>query len=416
MSKNLRKAYSTINEDSFPEEMTITFGSGDSRQTMMYQKVTWNIDNEEKGLRYGENPGQQACQYKLVNGNLQLGEVSTIEPGRYLTAGMELLQSGKHPGKINITDADSALNILKFFDDKPSAVVMKHNNPSGVSRAETISTAFYNAYMADRVAAFGGAAAINRPMDMDTARIIKESYFEVIIAPEFEEGTIDVLKSRKNLRIMKINNIERLNTFITTPFVDFKSLMDGSITVQTSYITNILGTDDFKPAVTQYKGTEYEIERAPTPKELEDMLFGWHVEAGVTSNSVIYVKDQTTVGIGTGEQDRVGVAEIARDKAYKRTADRLCFEKYNTPWNLMKDQSRRREINELVKIMHGGLSGSVMVSDAFFPFRDGVDTGIREGVTGIVQPGGSLRDFESIEACNEQGVTMVFTAQRSFKH
>ena len=146
------------------------------------------------------------------------------------------------------------------------------------------------------------------------------------------------------------------------------------------------------------------------------MLFGWLVESGITSNSVIYVKDLVTVGIGTGEQDRVGVAEIARDKAYRKLADRICFEKHATPYNEMKDLDARAEIDQAVAAAKGGLIGAAMVSDAFFPFRDGIDVGINEKISCVVQPGGSANDYQSIEACNEAGVTMVYTGQRSFKH
>jgi phosphoribosylaminoimidazolecarboxamide formyltransferase / IMP cyclohydrolase len=146
------------------------------------------------------------------------------------------------------------------------------------------------------------------------------------------------------------------------------------------------------------------------------MVFGWIVESGVTSNSVLYVKDGTTVGIGTGEQDRVGVAEIARFKAYRNLADRLCWAEYKIPWTQLSDENKRKEIQQEVKKLSGGLRGSVMISDAFFPFRDGVDIGLEEGVSAVVQPGGSLRDYEIIEACNERGATMVFTGQRSFRH
>ena len=156
------------------------------------------------------------------------------------------------------------------------------------------------------------------------------------------------------------------------------------------------------------------------------MLFGWNVEQGITSNSVIYVKDGVTVGIGTGEQDRVGVAEIAVFKAYTKYADALCFRKYGIPYKtfeLEASQGKRdiaalQEIDEQTKKDKGGLVGSTMVSDAFFPFRDGVDVGIKEGITAIVQPGGSDRDYEIIEACNQAApkMTMVFTGQRAFRH
>ena len=157
------------------------------------------------------------------------------------------------------------------------------------------------------------------------------------------------------------------------------------------------------------------MNRQPTDREFDDLMFGWLVECGVTSNSVLYVKDGVTVGIGTGEQDRVGVAEIARDKAYRKLADRLCWERSRTPYNLA-DAGVRAAIDEEVKALKGGLPGCCMVSDAFFPFRDGLDVGLREGITAVIQPGGSERDFESIQACNEAGAAMVFTGQRCFRH
>jgi phosphoribosylaminoimidazolecarboxamide formyltransferase/IMP cyclohydrolase len=165
-----------------------------------------------------------------------------------------------------------------------------------------------------------------------------------------------------------------------------------------------------------YKGQTYAIKREPTDNEYKDLLFGWLVESGITSNSVIYVKDGVTVGIGTGEQDRVGVAEIARDKAYRKLADRYCFEAYNTAYHDLQDGDKKADIDARVAKEKGGLVGAAMVSDAFFPFRDGVDVGLREGVSAVVQPGGSANDYQSIEACNEAGATMVFTGQRSFKH
>ena len=158
------------------------------------------------------------------------------------------------------------------------------------------------------------------------------------------------------------------------------------------------------------------IKRLPTEREYEDLIFGWMVEAGVTSNSVLYVKDGVSVGIGTGEQDRVGVAEIARDKAYRKLADRISWERFKKPYNILSDVDAKAGIDGEVAEQKGGLIGSCMVSDAFFPFRDGVEVGIREGVTAVIQPGGSERDFESIEACNETDVAMVYTGQRSFKH
>jgi phosphoribosylaminoimidazolecarboxamide formyltransferase/IMP cyclohydrolase len=193
-------------------------------------------------------------------------------------------------------------------------------------------------------------------------------------------------------------------------------LIDGVIIVQWSFVPKTLKKEDLSPAQTTYKDKDYKINRLPTDREYDDLMFGWLIESGVTSNSVLYVKDGVTVGIGTGEQDRVGVAEIARDKAYRKLADRISWEKSKIPYNNLTDKEAKAEIDEAVKRKKGGLISSCMVSDAFFPFRDGVDVGIREGVTAIIQPGGSERDFESIEACNEANVAMVYTGQRSFKH
>jgi len=255
---------------------------------------------------------------------------------------------------------------------------------------------------------------------------VNSNYLEVVGAPDFEEGVFEILARRKNLRIVRISRIDQLEKYRSFRFVDFKSLTDGGIIVQQSPINRIRTKDDFIPAKAVYKGKEYVIDRKPNERDYEDMLFGWNVEQGITSNSVIYVKDGATVGIGTGEQDRVGVAEIAVFKAYTKYADALCFRKYGVPYKTFeleaslgkRDIAGLREVDAMTKEDKGGLRGSTMVSDAFFPFRDGVDAGIKEGITAIVQPGGSERDFEAIEACNEANpvVTMVFTGQRAFRH
>ncbi len=417
MAENLKNMYKTIVQDHFPPKMEITFADeNDKRQTLFYERVAWTIDGVAKGLRYGENPGQEAALYKLVNGNLMLGQTETVKPGQYLASDVELLQSGKHPGKTNLTDADNALNILRYFSDKPAAVIVKHNNPCGVALSDSLENAYHKAYMADRVAAFGGCIAVNRAIDKATAEAVSNQYAEVVVAPDFEPGALDILARRKNLRVIRIGNISRLHDFVGKQFVDFKSLIDGGIVAQWSFVPKARSKQDLMPAECEYKGKKYSIQRKPTAQEYEDMLFGWLVESGVTSNSVLYVKNLVTVGIGTGEQDRVGVAEIARDKAYRKLADRCCFEAYGIAYNDMKDQDKKAEIDARIKSEKGGLIGSAMVSDAFFPFRDGVDVGIREGISSVIHPGGSDNDYQSIEACNEANVTMVYTGQRSFKH
>ena len=431
MGDDLKQMYRTVMDDHFPPEMKISFGD----QVLVYRKRSWKIKDEktgeliEKGLRYGENPGQEAALYELVNGNLVLGGCQFISPGMGLVSSLteeDMIQSGKHPGKINLTDVDNALNIMKYLEPRPAVVIVKHNNPCGVAYGATLAEAYDRANMADRIAAFGGCALFNKPMDKDTAELVSENYLEVVAAPEFEEGTVDILAKRPNLRIIRVPGMDRLAEYATLRFVDFKSLIDGGIIVQQSPLNRIRTADDFILAKAEYKGKTYVIERKPTEAELADMLFGWQVEQGITSNSVIYVKDGVTVGIGTGEQDRVGVAEIAIFKAYTKYADALCFRKHGVSYKELelqvekgqKERALLEEIDEETKKNKGGLIGACMISDAFFPFRDGVDVAIRQGITAVVQPGGSLRDFEVIEACNEADpkVTMVFTGQRAFKH
>jgi len=407
--------YRTINPDDFPRNMSITFWDEQQTQTMVYEKVTWTINNEERGLRYGENPDQQAALYRPVNGNLCLGDVECISPGKWLASDLDLLQSGKHPGKINVTDVDSALNILRFLNEDPACVIVKHNNPCGVARGESTANSFKRCYLADRVAAFGGAVAMNREVDAETAEMISAAYVEVVAAPGYAEGVVGMLAKRKNLRIVRVRNMERLRDFRGARVVEYRTLIDGGIVAQWSQVPLAHSPDDYTLASTVSNDQRIEIKRSPRPDELDDMHFGWMVQFGVTSNSVIYVRDGVTIGIGTGEQDRVGVAEIARDKAYRKLADRYAWEQTGRPL-LELEESAQTPFRERAVEEHGGLPGAVMVSDAFFPFADGVRVGIREGVTGVIQPGGSMRDREVIEECNKAGVTMLFTGQRNFRH
>ncbi|MBW1637175.1 MAG: IMP cyclohydrolase [Deltaproteobacteria bacterium] len=427
---DLKKMYTTILGDSFPMDMTISFGE----QKLVYRKRTWKINMEdgsvdERGIRYGENPDQEAALYELVNGNLVLGECRFISPGNGLVSAIDvndMLQVGKHPGKINLTDIDNGLNILKYLVDKPAAVILKHNNPCGAAYGDTLAAAFDRANRADRIAAFGGAVVMSRSCDTDTAELLSNNYLEVVCAPDFEEGSLDILAKRKNLRVIKIANIDRLADFEKFRFVDFKSLIDGGIIAQQSAVNSIRSAGDLTPAISTWENREYSCDRQPSQRELDDMIFGWAVEHGVTSNSVLYIKDGCTVGIGTGEQDRVGVAEIAVHKAYIKYADILCFDEYSIPYADLeleirqgkRDKGQKDALDSQVQKEKAGLPGSVMISDAFFPFRDGADVGIEQGITAILQAGGSMRDFETILACNEAEpkVAMMFTGQRSFKH
>jgi phosphoribosylaminoimidazolecarboxamide formyltransferase/IMP cyclohydrolase len=425
----LKEMYRTVMDDHFPETMTIAFGE----QILTYRKRAWKIPDDktgeliEKGLRYGENPGQEAALYELVDGNLTLGDCRFIEPGLALVSSIteaEMLQAGKHPGKTNLTDLDNGLNILRYLDTRPAAVILKHNNPCGAAHGASLADAYDRANMADRIAAFGGCVVFNQPVDKGTAELLAANYLEVVAAPDYEAGTVEILKQRANLRIIQIARLDRLTDYRQSRFLEFKSLMDGGVIVQQSPLNAVLSVEDFTPAETTYQDKAYKIKRPPTEEELRDLLFGWSIEQGVTSNSVLYVKNECTVGIGTGEQDRVGVAEIAVFKAYTKYADRLCFEKHGIPYKDLelaiakgeRDQALKEEIDAATQEAKGDLIGSTMVSDAFFPFRDGVDVGLQEGISAVVQPGGSQRDFEVIEACNEAGATMIFTGQRAFKH
>jgi phosphoribosylaminoimidazolecarboxamide formyltransferase/IMP cyclohydrolase len=429
-AQDLKKMYTTILGDHFPMEMKISFDD----QTLVYRKRTWKITLEdgtvdERGVRYGENPDQEAALYELVNGNLVLGDCKFIEPGNGLVSAIsveDMLQVGKHPGKINLTDIDNGLNIIKYLVDKPAAVILKHNNPCGAALSDSLADAYNKANRADRIAAFGGAVILSRPVDKATAELMAKNYLEVVCAPEYEDGTLEILAARKNLRVIKMAGIDRLADFENFRFVDFKSLIDGGIIAQQSAVNSIRKPEHLKDAVTTSKGREYRCDRQPTQAEIDDMLFGWAVEHGVTSNSVIYVKNGVTTGIGTGEQDRVGVAEIAVQKAYTKYADITCFDEFGLPYAdlaLAVEQGKRDKadleaIDQQTSEERAGLPGSCMISDAFFPYRDGADVGIRQGITSILQAGGSMRDFETIEACNEADpqVAMKFTGQRSFKH
>jgi len=410
--------------------MTISFGD----QKLLYRKRTWKLPDAkgeviEMGLRYGENPGQEAALYELVGGNLTLGGCHFLDPGNGLTSAIDeaaMLQAGKHPGKTNLTDLDNGLNIIKYLQARPAAVILKHNNPCGAAWAGSLAEAYDRANLADRIAAFGGAAVFNRPLDKTTAELISRNYLEVVAAPDFEAGALDILKKARDLRIIKVPNFGKLQHLVHARTVEFKALIDGGLIVQQSPLNAILKREDFKPAVAMHQGQEYRCRRQPSEREYDDLLFGWWVEQGITSNSVIFVKDGCTVGIGTGEQDRVGVAEIAVFKAYTKYADTLCFKQFGIPYKQLeleilrakRDAADQVVIDMATQEARGGLSSAVMISDAFFPFRDGVDVGIRQGITAVAHAGGSMRDYEVIEACNEAEppVAMAFTGQRCFKH
>lgn len=422
---DLKKMYKTILGDPFPADMTIRLGD----QELVYRKRTWNIGGEEKGIRYGENPDQPAAVYELAEGSLSLGGVEFRGPKQGLVSALteeHMIQAGKHPGKTNLTDVDNGINMLQYLTAKPAALILKHNNPCGAAWSDKgIADALQKAYAGDRIAAFGGAVIVNRPFDKTSAELVNSAYFEVVAAPAFEEGVVEILKQRKNLRILQIPGLAELESLVNVPFLDMKCLADGGIIMQQSFRNRILSTDDFLPAITEKDGVEV-ASRAPSAQEVEDLLFAWAIESGVTSNSIIFARNGATVAIGTGEQDRVGCVELTVHKAYTKYADNLAFREHNMSIYELTLKARHDadakaildDIQARTKAAQGGLPGSVMVSDGFFPFRDGVDAAIVHGISAIAQPGGSIRDHEVISAVNEASpqVAMVFTGQRSFKH
>ena len=252
------------------------------------------------------------------------------------------------------------------------------------------------------------------------------NYFEVVAAPSFEDGVVDILKSRKNLRIMELPGLGELEKFLSSAYLDIKCLSDGGLVVQKSFQNRILSADDFIPAEATDKAGNTFTARRPTAQEFDDLRFAWAVESGVTSNSVIFAHNGATTAIGTGEQDRVGCVELAIYKAYHKYEDILSFRELGLTLYELKAKAgsdkgfadKLADIQARAREAHGGLAGSVIISDGFFPFRDGVDVAMAEGVTAIGQPGGSIRDWEVIQAVNEHSpqVAMVFTGQRSFKH
>jgi phosphoribosylaminoimidazolecarboxamide formyltransferase/IMP cyclohydrolase len=304
-------------------------------------------------MRYGENPHQRAAFY--VEHAPKEASVATAEQ----------LQ-GKELSYNNVADTDAALECVKQFD-APACVIVKHANPCGVAVGEDILVAYDRAYATDPTSAFGGIIAFNRPLDAHTARtIIERQFVEVIIAPSVESDALDEVAAKKNVRLLACGELGA-----PVPGLDFKRV-NGGLLVQDRDI-GMVSQADLK-VVTQ---------RVPTEDEMRDLLFAWKVGKFVKSNAIVYARDQQTIGVGAGQMSRVYSAKIAGIKA----AD-----------------------EGLV------VEGSVMASDAFFPFRDGIDAAKEAGITAVIQPGGSMRDEEVIAAADEHGMAMVFTGMRHFRH
>jgi len=304
---------------------------------------------KKQELRYGENPHQQAAFYK-----------DPFTDKCCITSVRQL--HGRELSYNNILDMENAFQLIKEFNE-PVAAIIKHNNPSGVAVRKSIDEAFSVALDADPLSAFGSIVALNRTCDKKTAEKMKKCFIEVVLCPKFNEDALQILREKKNIRIMEAASV-------TKPCPGyFMTKVSGGLLVQTRDYTKI-----------SEKNLKVVSKRKPTKKEIEDMLFSFKVSKHVKSNSIVFAKSNTTVGIGAGQMSRVDAVKIAIAKAGKRA------------------------------------KGAVMSSDAFFPFRDSVDEAAKAGITAIIQPGGSIRDKEVIDAANEHGMAMVFTGIRLFWH
>ena len=303
-------------------------------------------------MRYGENPHQKGAFYREIG-----AAANTLAAAKQL--------HGKELSYNNVKDANGALEILKEFGtEKPCAVAVKHTNPCGVGVGDTLLEAYLNAYNSDPVSIYGGIVALNRKVDLATAEELAKIFLEIIIAPGFDEDAFERLAKKKNIRLMELPACAEPNQPGT---LDMKKVAGGLLVQELD--TQLLG-DEMK-VVTK---------RAPTDAEMKELLFAWKVVKQTKSNAIVLAKDQATVGVGPGQTNRV----TALDLAIRYAGDKA--------------------------------NGSVMASDAFFPFSDCVELAAKHGITAIIQPGGSIRDEDSIKAADEAGIAMVFTGVRHFKH
>jgi phosphoribosylaminoimidazolecarboxamide formyltransferase/IMP cyclohydrolase len=333
---------------------SITDGGQSNRNRATFPR-TFNAQYAKvQDLRYGENPHQQAAFY--VEGRTSEASVSTA-----------VQLQGKELSYNNIADTDAALECVKQFDE-PACVIVKHANPCGVAVGGTLLETYDSAYRTDPTSAFGGIIAFNRELDGETARaIIERQFVEVIIAPSVSREASDIIVEKKNVRLLACGNWDNE----PQPALDFKRVSGGML-IQTRD-NGMVSANELK-VVSQ---------RAPNEQELKDLAFCWKVAKYVKSNAIVYAKNGMTIGVGAGQMSRVYSAKIAGIKA----AD-----------------------EGLV------VAGSVMASDAFFPFRDGIDAAAEAGITAVIQPGGSMRDEEVIAAADEHGMAMLFTGMRHFRH
>lgn len=409
---SLRDMYREVGEDPLPEELELTMRWADRESLIRWQKLRFRSGSAEAGLRYGDNPGNPAALYRQVPVDGQDGSAGRRELAGAVSSAAVLLQGDKHPGMTNLTDIDAATLVLRFFTE-PCAAVMKHGNPSGVARGGSLLESLQRAWSADPRAAFGGALVCNRAVDREAAGWLSERYLEVIAAPDFDDGALEALSARKNLRVFRVAALAD-SRHLCGRRLDLQSLVDGGMVVQIHAEPRVMRTEDFVNASAMRKdGQRVAVNRSPSPAELDDLLFGWFVQHGVTSNSVLYCRDGVTLGISTGEQDRVGSAEIAALKAEIRARERISLEAHGCEFADLSDPEARAQIQDRAARV---LEGAVMVSDGFFPMPDGVEVGLRLGVSAIAQPGGSIRDADVIDAVNRSGASMLFTGERLFRH
>jgi len=308
---------------------------------------------KNSSLRYGENPHQSANLFTFSN--LKYKNV----------ANADILQ-GKELSYNNIVDADAAWECVRAFDE-PACVIVKHANPCGVAESNDIFSAYDLAFKTDPTSAFGGIIALNRTLDTKTAQEINSRQFvEVVLATDYEEGALAEFAKKKNVRVLKVD-LKQDN-----PYPGMIKKVSGGILIQ-SDDTYAVPREDLK-CVTK---------RQPSAEELDDLMFAWRVAKFVKSNAIVYVKNKQTIGIGAGQMSRVISADIANLKAKEEGLE---------------------------------VTGAVMASDAFFPFRDGIDKAASSGIAAIIQPGGSIRDDEVIAAADENNIAMVFTSTRHFRH
>lgn len=318
------------------------------RYTVTYEKV--------QELRYGENPHQAASFYRD----------SLSQPGNITTA--EQLH-GKELSYNNINDANAALQIVKEFDE-PAVVAVKHMNPCGVGIGATIVEAYKKAYEADPTSIFGGIIAANRTIDEPTAQLLHEIFLEIVIAPDFTTEALDLLRKKKNIRLLRLGDAELgKGTASSASAPRLITSVEGGMLIQES--------DRRQLELSELKVV---TERQPTDEELTQLLFAWKVVKHVKSNAIVLARDNMTIGVGAGQMNRVGAARIAIEQAGEKA------------------------------------SGSVLASDAFFPMGDTVELAAQAGIKAIIQPGGSIKDEESIAAADKHGIAMVFTGVRHFKH